>query len=81
MGNCFCHDGRSSLTNEKSHHYFLNRFICVGHFFLFLTRPILALNCRLQVEQVNIMNSAGGPLVLVLRSLRFLSASQILFFS
>ena len=25
MGNCFCHDGRSSLTNEKGHHYFLNR--------------------------------------------------------
>ena len=84
MGNCFCHDGRSSLTNEKGHHYFLNRFICVGQFvfffFLFLTRPILALNCRLQKEQVNIMDSAGGPLVLALRSLRFLSASQILFF-
>ena len=80
MGNCLCHDGRSSLTNEKGHHYFLNRFICVGQFFLLLTRPILALNCRLQVEQVNIMNSAGGPLVLALRSLRFLSASQILFF-
>ena len=36
--------------------------------------------CRLQVEQVSIMESAGGPLVLALRSLRFLSASQILFF-
>ena len=81
MGNCFCHDGRSSLTNEKGHHYFMNRFICVGQFFLFLTRPILALNCRLQIEQVNIMDSAGGPLVLALHSLRFLSASQILFFS
>ena len=46
-------------------------------FFLFLIRPILALNCR---SQVNIMDSAGGPLVLALRSLRFLSASQILFF-
>ena len=23
MGNCFCYDGRSSLTNEKGHHYFL----------------------------------------------------------
>ena len=22
--------GRSSLTNEKDHHYFLNRFVCVG---------------------------------------------------
>ena len=21
--------GRSSLTNEKDHHYFLNRFVCV----------------------------------------------------
>ena len=40
--------------------------------------PILALNCRLQV---NVIESAGGPLVLALRSLRFLSASQILFFS
>ena len=26
-------DGRSSLTNEKDHHYFLNRFVCVGEFF------------------------------------------------
>ena len=25
--------GRSSLTNEKGHHYFLNRFVCVGEFF------------------------------------------------
>ena len=34
--------------------------------------------CRLQVEQVNVMESAGGPFVLALRSLRFrfLSASQ-----
>ena len=24
--------GRSSLTNEKDHHYFLNRFVCVGEF-------------------------------------------------
>ena len=24
---------RSSLTNEKDHHYFLNRFVCVGGFF------------------------------------------------
>ena len=42
-------------------------------------RLILALNCRLQVEQVNVMESADGPLVLALRSLRFLSASQICF--
>ena len=26
-------DGRLSLTNEKDHHYFLNRFVCVGEFF------------------------------------------------
>ena len=27
-------NGRSSLTiNEKDHHYFLNRFVCVGEFF------------------------------------------------
>ena len=25
--------GRSSLTNEKDHRYFLNRFVCVGEFF------------------------------------------------
>ena len=25
--------GRSSLTNEKDNHYFLNRFVCVGEFF------------------------------------------------
>ena len=45
-----------------------------------MTRPIPALDCRLQVEQVKVMELAGGPLVLTLRSLRFLSASQILFF-
>ena len=26
-------NGRSSLTNEKDHHYFLNRFVCVDEFF------------------------------------------------
>ena len=25
--------GRSSLTNEKDHRYFLNRFVCVGEYF------------------------------------------------
>ena len=79
-GKLFLSDDRSSLANEKGHHYFLNRFLCAGEFFWWLTRPILALNCRIQVEQVGIMESAGGPLVLALRSLRFLSASQILFF-
>ena len=45
------------------------------------SRPILvALNCRLQVEPVNVTEPAGGPLVLALHSLRFISASQILFF-
>ena len=39
----------------------------------------LALNSRLQVEQVNVMEFAGGPLVLVLRYLCFLSALQMLF--
>ena len=24
--------GRSSLTIKKDHHYFLNRFVCVGEF-------------------------------------------------
>ena len=55
--------GRSSLT-EKDHHCFLNRFVCVK----WLTRPILTLNCRLQIEQVSVMESAGGPLVSALRS-------------
>ena len=40
----------------------------------------VALNCRLQVEQVSVMYSAGGPLVLALCSLRFPPAAQILFF-
>ena len=31
----------------------------------------LALNCRLPVEQINFKESAGGPLVLALRSLCF----------
>ena len=31
---------------------------------MILTRPILALNCRLQVEQVNVMESTGDPLAL-----------------
>ena len=38
-------------------------------------RPILALNCRLQVEQVNVMEPDGRPLALALRYLHFLSAS------
>ena len=25
--------GHPSLINEKDHHYFLNRFVCVGEFF------------------------------------------------
>ena len=25
--------GCSSLTNEKDHHYFLNRLVCVAEFF------------------------------------------------
>ena len=33
---------------------------------------------RLQVEQVSVKGSAGGPFVLALSSLCFLSASQIL---
>ena len=41
---------------------------------------ILALNCRLQVEQVNVMEAAGGQLVLVLHSLRFFSPPQIFYF-
>ena len=48
-----------------------------------LYTPILALNCRLQIEQVNsdCAESDDGPLALAFLSLRFLSASQILFAS
>ena len=35
----------------------------------------LALNCRLQVKQITIKESAGGPLFLALRSFHFLSVS------
>ena len=45
--------------------------------------PILALNCRLQTEQISsdCIDSDDDLLALVLHSLRFLSASQILFAS
>ena len=48
-----------------------------------LYKPILALNCRLQIEQVNAdsAESDDGPLALAFLSLRFISASQILFAS
>ena len=44
---------------------------------------ILALKCRLQIEQVSsdCAESDDGPLAVVFLSLRFLSASQILFTS
>ena len=57
----------------NSENDYLNDFLNIGCSFVLATNPILALNCRLQVEQVNVV----GPLVLALRSLRFLSASQI----
>ena len=44
-----------------------------------LTRPILPLNCRLQVAQVNVMESAGGPLVFAFYALSF-SFTDSLFF-
>ena len=48
-----------------------------------LYKPILDLDCRLQIEQVNsgCAESDDGPLALAFLSLRFLSASQILFAS
>ena len=48
-----------------------------------LYKPILALNCRLQIEQVNsdCAEFDDGPLALAFLSLRFLSASHILFAS
>ena len=39
----------------------------------------LALNCRLQVEQVSVKEIGDDPFTLALCSMRFLSASQILF--
>ena len=44
---------------------------------------MFALNCALQIEQANFENddSEYNPVAMVLRSLRFLSASQILFAS
>ena len=50
-------------------------------FYISLCKPILALNCRLQIEHVNsdCAESDDDPLTLAFRSLRFLSASQILF--
>ena len=46
-------------------------------------KPMLAINCRLQIEQVNsdCAESDDGPLALAFLSSRFLSASQILFAS
>ena len=45
--------------------------------------PILALNCRLQLQQVNsdCKDSDVDSLAFVLRSLRFLPASQIIYSS
>ena len=47
------------------------------------TEPILALNCRLKIEHVNsdCAETDDGSLALAYLSLRFLSASQILFSS
>ena len=50
-------------------------FVCFG-VFGWLTRPIIALNCRSQVEQVNINEIGVDPFTLSLCSL---SASQTLF--
>ena len=46
-------------------------------------KPIIALNCGLQVDQVKSENrhSDNDPLALALHSLRFLSALQTLFAS
>ena len=48
-----------------------------------LYKPILALNCRLEIEQVNsdCAESDDGPLAPAFLSLRFLSVSQVLFAS
>ena len=48
-----------------------------------LYKPILALNCRLQIEHVNsdCAETDDGSLALAFLSLRFLSVSQILFSS
>ena len=48
-----------------------------------LYKPILALNCLLQIEQVDsdCAEPDDGPFALAFLSLRFLSTSQILFAS
>ena len=58
-------------------------FMCVCVFVDGCISQFLALNCRLQIEQVNMdcAESDDGPLALAFLSLRFLSASQILFAS
>ena len=58
--------------------------LCVlGFLWQLVNRPISALNCLLQLEQVSSDNdySDDDPLALDSRSLRFRSASQTLFAS
>ena len=57
--------------------------MCVCVFVDGCSKPILALNCRLQIEHVNsdCAETDDGSLALAFLSLRFLSASQILFSS
>ena len=72
----------SSNINEKDHlkSWLLSVYVwlCVRRW---LGKPILALNCRLQIEHVNsdCAESDDDPLALDFLSVRFLSASQILF--
>ena len=74
-------NGRSSLTNEKDHHYFLNRFVCVGEFLMAdYANSSSKLSVASRASQCH--GVSWWPIgKLALRSLRFLSASQILFFS
>ena len=54
--------------------------MCVCVFVDGCISQFLALNCRLQIEQVNsdCAESDDGPLALAFLSLRFLSASQMM---
>ena len=77
-------NGCSSLASENDQLYLCLLFtVHVRLFFLWwVTRPILALNCLLQTEQVNFEDddSDYDPLALALRSLHFCSALQTLCF-
>ena len=69
---------RTTILNPE-YQVFMCECVCVD----VCLKPSLALNCRLEIEHVSsdCAGSDDDPLALAFRSLRFLSASQILFAS